>query len=83
MFELAQSLRKKSDEPSIFLRAERDDQGKRSFRLVEGDPLATSFDEDLYQRIFVAQSNRDSPKRCLLNVITVANGSDRGVEQSG
>jgi len=37
---------------AIFLRAERQTNGGRTFRLVEGEPLQTSFGEDLYNRIF-------------------------------
>ena len=35
-----------------FLRAERLDDGSRTFRLLPGAPLETAFGEDLYQRIF-------------------------------
>lgn len=37
---------------AIFLRAERQADGSRTFRLVEGEPLETSFGEDIYSRIF-------------------------------
>jgi DNA mismatch repair ATPase MutS len=36
----------------LFLRAERQADGKRTFRLIEGGPLQTSYGEDLYNRIF-------------------------------
>lgn len=36
----------------LFLRAERLADGTRTFRLVEGEPLATSHGQDLYRRIF-------------------------------
>lgn len=36
----------------IFLRAERRPDGTRPFKLVEGEPLQTSYGEDLYRRIF-------------------------------
>lgn len=35
-----------------FLRAERLDDGSRTFRLLQGEPLETAFGEDLYRRIF-------------------------------
>lgn len=38
---------------TIFLRAERQDDGGRTFRLAEGEPLQTSFGEDLYNLIFL------------------------------
>lgn len=37
---------------SIFLRAERRADGRRSFKITEGVPLETSYGEDLYHRIF-------------------------------
>jgi DNA mismatch repair ATPase MutS len=37
---------------AMFLRAERQSDGSRTFKLVEGEPLQTSFGEDLYQAIF-------------------------------
>jgi hypothetical protein len=46
---------------ALFLRAER----TRTFKLLEGEPLPTSFGEDLYKGIFVAHVDRflpDSPK---------------------
>lgn len=39
----------------LFLRAERTADGERSFKLIEGEPLATSYGEDLYQRIFATR----------------------------
>jgi DNA mismatch repair ATPase MutS len=36
----------------IFLRAERQADGTRTFKLIEGEPLQTSYGEDLYNRIF-------------------------------
>jgi len=36
----------------FFLRAERKPNGERSFKLVEGEPLKTSYGEDLYKKIF-------------------------------
>jgi len=35
-----------------FLRAERLSDGRRTFRLVEGEPQPTSYGRDLYERIF-------------------------------
>ncbi len=39
----------------IFLRAERKDDGARTFRLTEGKPLQTSYGEDLYNEIFLGR----------------------------
>ena len=38
---------------AVFLLAERRADGERTFKLREGEPLQTSFGEDLYNRIFV------------------------------
>lgn len=50
MYEFARSFL--DDGRVLFLRAERGDDGERSFRLIEAKPLPTSFGVDLYQRIF-------------------------------
>jgi len=39
-------------EKTLFLRAERKDDGTRTFRLIEGPPLPTSHGEDLYGKLF-------------------------------
>jgi MutS domain V len=41
---------------ALFLRAERREDGSRTFKLVEGKPLETSFGEDLYKRIFATDA---------------------------
>lgn len=40
------------DQQALFLRAERSDDGARSFRLIEAKPQPKSFGVDLYRRIF-------------------------------
>jgi DNA mismatch repair ATPase MutS len=45
-------LGKKMENGAIFLRAERQTDGGRTFKLIEGEPLQTSYGEDLYNRIF-------------------------------
>jgi MutS domain V len=52
LFDLAESFRVMESPSTLFLRAERQVDGKRSFKLVEGDPLPTSYGEDLYQKLF-------------------------------
>lgn len=52
MFDLANSFYLEKSETSIFLRAERLADGSRTFRIIEGLPLPTSYGEDLYHRIF-------------------------------
>jgi hypothetical protein len=52
MFDLAQGFYLGSGDDALFLRAERLADGRRTFRIVEGEPLPTSYGEDLYRRIF-------------------------------
>jgi DNA mismatch repair ATPase MutS len=52
LYEFARGFYEQKMENTIFLRAERQADGTRTFRLVEGEPLQTSYGEDLYNRIF-------------------------------
>ncbi len=52
LFDLADGLYRTRMQSALFLRAERLNGGQRTFRLLEGEPLPTSFGEDLYERIF-------------------------------
>ena len=51
-FELSHGFYADGMDTALFLRAERQADGARTFKLVEGEPLPTSFGEDLYRRIF-------------------------------
>ncbi len=51
-YEFAHNLYEKKMKNTVFLRAERLEDGKRTFRIVEGEPLQTSYGRDLYDRIF-------------------------------
>lgn len=42
----------------LFLCADRQADGTRTFKLVEGEPLPTSFGEDLYDDIFGAETRQ-------------------------
>jgi DNA mismatch repair ATPase MutS len=52
LYEFAHSLFAMKMENAIFMRAERGVGGDRTFKLVEGEPLETSFGEDLYRQVF-------------------------------
>jgi hypothetical protein len=52
LFDLAQGFHRAKMDAALFLRAERLADGRRTFRLVEGEPLPTSHAEDLYRRVF-------------------------------
>jgi HEAT repeat protein len=51
MFDLAHSLHTRNS-GALFLRAERQPGARRTYRLIEGEPLPTSYGEDLYRQIF-------------------------------
>lgn len=52
MYELARGLAEADDPRHTFLRAERLADGGRTYRILPGEPLPTSYGEDLYRRIF-------------------------------
>jgi MutS-like protein len=53
MYDLAHSLHAQQFDTALFLRAERQPDGRRTFKLIEGEPQPTSYGEDSYRRIFV------------------------------
>jgi DNA mismatch repair ATPase MutS len=52
LYEFSRGLYENKRENALFLRAERKPDGERTFRVTEGEPLQTSYGEDLYNRIF-------------------------------
>lgn len=52
LFEYAQGMYEEGMTNVLFLRAERRIDGTRTFHIIEGEPLRTSYGEDLYDRIF-------------------------------
>jgi len=56
LYEFAHGFYDKNMPNAIFLRAERQDDGMRTFKLMEGEPLQTSYGEDLYDRIFIGET---------------------------
>jgi DNA mismatch repair ATPase MutS len=51
-YEFAHQLYDRGMENAIFLRAERQPDGARTFKVSEGAPLETSYGKDLYNSIF-------------------------------
>jgi hypothetical protein len=43
---------------TLFLRADRLEDGRRTFKLIEGEPLTTSFGEDVYREVFLEKTER-------------------------
>jgi DNA mismatch repair ATPase MutS len=60
LFTLAKGLADDCAFPTLCLRAERREDGGRTFRLIEGEPLQTSFGEDLYRSIFWKEARERS-----------------------
>ncbi len=63
LYEFAHALARQKMANALFLRAERQPDGTRTFKLIEGKPLETSYGKDLYERIFGAddQIHSDEP----------------------
>lgn len=51
LYDFARRWYEAQREDTLFLRAERRPDGTRTFRMVPGPPLATSFGEDVYRRV--------------------------------
>ena len=62
LFDLAHGFYMKQRETTLFLRAERQVDGQRTFKLVEGEPLPTSYGQDVFERIFSAAAGPASPQ---------------------
>lgn len=56
LYEFARGMYNQTLRDTLFLRAERQADGTRTFKLIQGEPLQTSFGKDLYERIFAAPS---------------------------
>jgi DNA mismatch repair ATPase MutS len=54
-YEFAHGLYDRKMVNAIFLRADREADGTRTYKLSTGEPLQTSYGEDLYKRIFVSE----------------------------
>jgi hypothetical protein len=52
LYDLAESFYRAPPGPALFLRAERLSDGRRTFKLLDGQPLPTSFGADVYARVF-------------------------------
>jgi hypothetical protein len=59
LYEFAHDLAGQARGDTLFLRAERQPDGGRTFRVVAGEPLATSYGKDLYNEIFAVS---DGPR---------------------
>ncbi len=55
-YDFAHSFYAQKRKTALFLRAGRQTGGTRNFKLSEGEPLQTSYGEDLYQKVFQTKS---------------------------
>jgi DNA mismatch repair ATPase MutS len=61
LFDLANGFHRQQLETALFLRAERQPDGRRTFRLLAGEPLPTSYGPESYRRIFGAAPELSTP----------------------
>ncbi len=52
LYDLAHGMYAAAAPSTVFLRAPREADGRRTFRLEPGEPLPTSFGRDVYERVF-------------------------------
>ena len=62
LYEFARSRVCSEPDRVLFLRAERESDGRRSFQMKEGEPLKTSYGVDLYDQIFAREIATKSAK---------------------
>lgn len=55
LYELAHGFHTRGMSNTFFLRADRKEKGRRTYKLIEAPPLKTSFGEDAYNKIFGEQ----------------------------
>jgi hypothetical protein len=60
LYEFARAFVDRMSQDALFLRAERKADGTRTFRLLEGEPLDTSYGEDLYRKVFESEPTRQA-----------------------
>lgn len=60
LIEFTRRVSEAGRDDTLFLRAERLPDGTRTFRLLEGRPLETSYGKDLYRRIFGAETRHQA-----------------------
>jgi MutS domain V len=63
LYELARGFHETNRGSVLFLRAERRADGVRTFKLIGGEPLQTSFGEDLYKGVFGVATGHPSEQK--------------------
>ncbi|WP_054694170.1 hypothetical protein [Syntrophomonas palmitatica] len=52
LYEFASRIHDRQMQNVMFLRAERHSDGRRTYKMIAGEPLRTSFGQDIYQQVF-------------------------------
>ena len=60
LYDLAHHLSSRQDPANLFLRAQRRDDGVRTFRLEPGQPEPTSYGQDSFRRVFGDAESRET-----------------------
>lgn len=63
MYDLAHGLHTEETQRAVFLRAERQQDGRRTFRLRQAPPLPTSYGPDVYARVFGRPTDVATPAK--------------------
>lgn len=71
LYHFAYSLFVQKSDRATFLRAERRSDGTRPFKLIMGEPLQTSYGEDLYRAVFFGTGQRRQLSTAKKNKATV------------
>jgi hypothetical protein len=66
-FDFADGFYRQQSDSTLFLRAPRQDDGQRTFRLIVAEPLPTSYGRDIYDRIggWLGEQAADEPQRAV------------------
>ena len=56
LYEFARRFRDEPPSQAVFLKAERQSNGQRTFRILKGEPSQTSFGQDIYRETFGVES---------------------------
>ena len=62
LYAFAHGMHEHASDKVLFLRAEREADGRRTYKLVQGEPLETSYGADLYNRIFEQDQSTQEPE---------------------
>jgi DNA mismatch repair ATPase MutS len=63
LYDFAHGLYTRHRETGVFLRAQRESDGRRTFQVSPGEPLPTSFGPDLYDAVFAPERARSAVSR--------------------